>query len=196
MRGYPIIPFGNIIHIGPKELPAKRIVLLVWKWRAMLQIQKHSQRNLHYRDIHLIIHHLQACKFGTKTCLCSTWHRYGIPILYLLTHLRRARWMQEHQVISSPWEHTSNDGWASYTCSLPHRGLCCPLQAVWHHCAPLPHWPWCCLFSFFIYLERISPILLLICFFVVSWSPSDKATYSVPVPHGTGGHYRTHEICF
>lgn len=46
----------------------------------MLQIQKHSQRNLHYRDIHLIIHHLQACKFGNKNLpvlnLTQIWHSH------------------------------------------------------------------------------------------------------------------------
>lgn len=79
-----------------------------------------------------------------------------------------------------------------------HQGLHCllPFMAGALPWAPLPS---CAasaggVFPFlFIYFPNFVPNL---CFFVVSWSHPDKATYSVPVLYSTGGHCRTHEICF
>lgn len=87
-------------------------------------------------------------------------------------------------------------------CFLSHRGLHCllllaqrggglcsvlPSQAVQHLLRGVYF-----LFLFICFPDFVSNL----CFFVVSWSRPDKATYSVPVLYSIGGHCRTHEICF
>lgn len=79
-----------------------------------------------------------------------------------------------------------------------HQGLHCllPFTARALPCTPLPSCATSAggVISFlFIYFPNFVSNL---CFFVVSWSHPDKATYSVPVLYSTGGHCRTHEICF